>query len=277
MNFFKRLKKLCIIEWVVNQIRSLNVIWNKFIYNFIEKIEISFNDKIYIKICIYFFLGFIFINCIIYMWYNWDIFRIIIFFIWVYTTYFIILTMTAFVIDVNTTEDKNFIKYIIIFFWLNISCAFFFVWSNLIKPIFRYIIVNLELYKYIPWQIEIVTVEKIINYGFLIEYSEFIFLLIALFWKIIYDAYYYDEEEQITNYHVYYKNTKLYEYKKYIDIFYLIRYPVWASSGCLKLILIGDPYLINTIFSVISLLILLLNFILFWIKKYYEKQNYKKS
>jgi len=209
------------------------------------------------------------------MWYNWDILKIIIFIVWVYTTYFIILTMTAFVIDVNTSEDKKFIRYAIIFFWLNISCAFFFVWSNLIKPIFRYIVVSWELYKYIPWQMEIVTVEKIINYGFLLEYSEFIFLLIALFWKMIYDAYYYDEEEQITDYHVYYKKTKLYEYKKYIDIFYLIRYPVWASSGCLKLILKGDPYLINTIFSVLSLL--LLNFILFWIKRYYEKETSRKN
>jgi hypothetical protein len=150
MHFLGKLKK--VIKGLLSQIKFINEIRNNFLYNFFEKTETLINDKnkIYIEIFLYIFLVFILINFIMHMWYSWDILKVIIFFIWLYITYFIILTMTIFNIEVNKINDKKYIRYTIIFFWLNISCAFFLfdhIWSNLFYDLFFLIEQYIKIYR----------------------------------------------------------------------------------------------------------------------------------
>ncbi len=238
-----------ILEWrgkivnnLLNNSNEYLVKYDKYIYNFS-----------------YLFLGIVLINFIINMWYNWDILKIIIFLFWIYVTYFILITMRELVWDINLTKERKFIIYALIFFWLNISCAFFFIWSGIMRPFLRFTLLYWEINKYLPWEIKI---EKIIYYSFFIEYWQIIFLLIAIFFKILYDAVYFDEEMNEVNYHLYYKETFLYKYKKYIEIFYVIRWPIWCISTWFKLLFINNNFYINDILSIISIILLIINLIL---------------
>jgi hypothetical protein len=61
-------------------------------------------------------------------------------------------------------------------------------------------------------------VEKVIKYGFALEYFEFTLLLLLIYIKIFLDVYYYDNDERKVDYYIEYKGTPIYEYKEIIEI-----------------------------------------------------------
>jgi hypothetical protein len=208
-----------------------------------------------------------------------NLLKIVIYLIWITLTLFILDTFKELSLGISETNEQRFLIYGIVFFWLNVSCAFFFIWSNVARPCVRYLIVSWKLYEIIPWKIDLNLALKIVNYGFALEYWEFIFVLAIFYMKIFMDAYHYDEETKTVDYYIEYKGTWIYEYKDVIDVFNVWRVVVIALASLFRILFISNPLYINDIFLLLVFLVIFISVYLFLWKEYlkYNKKNEKVS
>jgi len=136
--------------------------------------------------------------------------------------------------------------------WL---CFFFFVWSNIARPFIKYVVIYFELYKIIPWEIDLVIINKIINYGFALEYWEFIFLLSFILYKIFLDMYNYDEDNEVVDYYKDIKGTYIYRYSFIFELISNLKWIFFGIAAISRILLIYNPMYINDILVILSLVL----------------------
>jgi len=153
---------------------------------------------------------------------------------------------------------------------------FFFIWSGLIKPITKFVFIYWGIYKYIPCKIEIVMIEKFIDYSFALSYIDYILIILFLYFKLVVDLFYFDEKDNRIDYLYWYNNTILENYKNYILVFHLGKYILWTITS-ISLTIFVDYEEMNLILIILSLFLLILSIILLIVKvESYFKKKWKE-
>jgi len=110
------------------------------------------------------------------------------------------------------------------------------------------LIINWKLNEIVPFEIELKTVTKFIDYGFALDYWGFIIFIIIWIFKIFFDIYHYDEETKLVDYYLELKETFIYKYKSYLEVFDVFAWFILGLTLTLKFMLKSNPFYINDIF-----------------------------
>lgn len=222
---------------------------------------------VYLKEKINYFLWFI-IFCLIFFIIYFLIFeasyyKLLLFIFWIIVGFIIIDFKNDFLgfLDTEIENNEYFLKTSLIFFWININCAFYFFWSNLFKPFLKFILNYFNFNEIISLYIDPNYVHIFIDYSFVINFIQWVFIILILFFKISYDILHFDKTENKIDYYSDFKHTKFYNYKEINSnvIFYK------NISLCLFLLFYFVDRIFNLQWNLFINIIEIFFIIMFWI------------